>query len=187
MDLNNTHTAEADPIGPLAEEGLHLLMGEITLNSCKSAIEFILLHNQQVCRPKHITLVICSAGGSAEAAFALIDIMKHSEIPVHTVGLGQLASAGLMIFIAGHKGHRRITPNTSILSHQYTWGADGKEHELFARVREYELTTQRMLKHYTDCTELDQEEVRSKLLPPEDKWLSADEALALNLCDSIIS
>ena len=54
-------------------------------------------------------------------------------------------------------------------------------------MREYELTTQRMLKHYTDCTELDQEEVRSKLLPPEDKWLSADEALALNLCDSIIS
>ena len=78
-------------------------MGEITLNSCKSAIEFILLHNQQVCRPKHITLVICSAGGSAEAAFALIDIMKHSEIPVHTVGLGQIASAGLMIFIAGPK------------------------------------------------------------------------------------
>lgn len=169
----------------LSQEGIHLLMNEISLASCKSAIEFILNHNIQQQHPKQLSLMICSNGGAVDAAFALIDVIKGSKIPVHTIGLGQIASAGLMIFIAGAKGHRRLTPNTSILSHQYSWGANGKEHELFARIREYELTTERMINHYKNCTGLGKTIIRDKLLPPEDKWLSSTEALELGLCDEV--
>ena len=80
--------------------------------------------------------------------------------------MGMIASCGLLMFISGTKGKRILTPNTSILSHQYSWGSYGKEHELFATVREYELTTERMVNHYKKCTGLDDNMIREKLLPP---------------------
>ena len=119
------------------------------------------------------------------AACALIDVMHSSAIPVKTVGLGVIASAGLLIFIAGHKGRRVLTPNTSILSHQFSWSSEGKAHELFATMREFELTQARMVAHYEACTGLDPEQIRKHLLPPQDIWLSAEESLALGICDHI--
>ena len=80
-----------------------------------------------------------------------------------------------------------MTPNTSILSHQYAWSADGKEHELFARVKESELTTQRMLAHFKACLKLTKSQIREQLLLPEDKWLSAQEALEMGICDAVKS
>lgn len=138
-------------------------------------------------RPKEITLVINSPGGEVHSAFALIDTMKGSAIPVKTVGLGMIASCGLLTFMSGTKGRRVITPNTSILSHQYSWGSAGKEHELFARVREFELSTERMIEHYKKCTGLSEKKIREILLPPEDKWLSAKEAVKYGIADKIVA
>jgi ATP-dependent Clp protease protease subunit len=111
--------------------------------------------------------------------------MRGSAIPIRTIGLGQIASAGLMIFIAGDKGMRILTPNTSILSHQYSWGAIGKEHELFATVKEFDLTTKKMIQHYKKCTGLSEAKIREVLLPPQDVWLSPQEAKKLGLCDDV--
>ena len=119
------------------------------------------------------------------ACFALIDVMKGSRIPIRTIGMGMIASCGLLMFITGTKGKRILTPNTSILSHQYSWGSYGKEHELFATVREYELTTERMVNHYKKCTGLKDGKIREKLLPPSDVWLDAKEAKELGICDHI--
>jgi hypothetical protein len=41
------------------------------------------------------------------------------------------------------------------------------------------------LAHYKTTTKLSEEEIKTALLPPHDVWLSAEEALALNICDSI--
>ena len=147
-------------------------------------IEKNLLPNSQ--RPNELTLVINSPGGQVHSAFALIDTMKGSAIPVKTVGLGMIASCGLLTFMSGTKGRRVITPNTSILSHQYSWGSGGKEHELFARVREFELSTKRMIEHYKKCTGLSEKKIREILLPPEDVWLSAKEAVKYGIADKIV-
>jgi ATP-dependent Clp protease protease subunit len=120
-----------------------------------------------------------------DACFALIDIMKGSRIPIHTYGIGCIASCGLLLFLTGKKGNRILTPNTSILSHQYSWGSYGKEHELFAKVKEFNLTTHRMLKHYKKCTGMTEKQIRKYLLPPEDVWLSAEEAKQYGICDEV--
>lgn len=158
---------------------------ESTKPVINTIIEKNLLPNSE--RPKEITLVINSPGGSVHAAFALIDTMKGSAIPIKTVGLGLIASCGVLTFMAGTKGKRVITPNTSILSHQYSWGSNGKEHELFARVREYELSTERMIEHYKKCTGLNEKKIREVLLPPQDVWLSAKEAVKYGIADEIVS
>jgi ATP-dependent Clp protease protease subunit len=129
--------------------------------------------------------MICSEGGSMEDAFALIDVIKSSSIPVKTVGLGSIASCGLLIFLAGSPGRRILTPNTSILSHQYSWGSEGKHHELWAMTKEFGLAQTRMIQHYQETTGLSEAVIREKLLPAHDVYLSAEEALELGICDYI--
>lgn len=168
-----------------SQHSFFLLMEEVTLSSCKNLVEWIFEANFSEERPELLNLIITSPGGDLNAAFAVIDTMRGSAIPIRTVGLGQIASAGLMIFIAGDKGKRVLTPNTSILSHQYTWGAFGKEHELFATVKEFDLTTKKMIAHYKKCTGLSEAKIREILLPPQDMWLSPTEAKKLGICDDV--
>ena len=175
--------SEAD----LYKSGIYLFMDTVNAESCKDAIEFILKQNSEKKRKKRLQFMIASPGGGMPECFALIDVMKGSKIPIHTVGLGLIASCGLLLFISGEQGHRILTPNTSILSHQFSWGNYGKEHELFAQVKEFELSTKRMLDHYKKCTGLDEEQIREHLLPPEDVWLSATQAKKLGICDQVKS
>jgi len=169
--------------------GIFYMADGFTFDSTKPIVQWIIEKNLLPGneRPKELTLIINSPGGSVHAAFALIDTMKGSAIPIKTVGLGLIASCGVLTFMAGTKGRRILTPNTSILSHQYSWGSSGKEHELFARVREFELSTERMLDHYKKCTGLKEKVIREVLLPPEDKWLSAKEAVKYGIADAIKS
>jgi ATP-dependent Clp protease protease subunit len=176
-----------DQSDPIDSNNIHIFMDDFNNKSVRPTIEWILRKNLLPTkeRPKHLTLMINSPGGQVHSAFALIDIMKGSKIPVHTVGLGMIASCGILVFMAGEKGFRTITPNTSILSHQYSWYSAGKEHELFSRVKEFELSTERMLAHYKRCSGLSEKDIRKYLLPPEDIWLSAEEAVKYGLADNI--
>ena len=169
----------------LLMEGVVVFMGDVTVESMSPLIDWILAENYSEKKKKELTLGICSRGGDLNACFALVDVMKGSKIPIRTVGLGMIASCGLLMFITGEKGRRVLTPNTSILSHQYSWGSIGKEHELFARVKELELTTERMINHYKKCTGLKETGIRKYLLPAHDVWLGAKEAKKLGLCDKV--
>ena len=170
----------------LLDKGIKIFMGDVNMKTMEPIIEWILAANLSWKKnQKELTLAICSPGGDLNACFALIDVMQGSRIPIRTVGMGMIASCGLLMFISGTKGKRILTPNTSILSHQYSWGSYGKEHELFATVREYELTTERMVNHYKKCTGLKDGKIREKLLPPSDVWLDAKEAKELGICDHI--
>tara|TARA_Y100001960_G_scaffold196646_1_gene205766 strand:+ start:993 stop:1571 length:579 start_codon:yes stop_codon:yes gene_type:complete len=170
----------------LLDKGIKIFMGDVNMKTMEPIIEWILAANLSWKKnQKELTLAICSPGGDLNACFALIDVMQGSRIPIRTVGMGMIASCGLLMFISGTKGKRILTPNTSILSHQYSWGSYGKEHELFATVREYELTTERMVNHYKKCTGLEDKMIREKLLPPSDVWLDAKEARKLGICDHI--
>ena len=168
------------------DAGIYNFMGPVDHESIKPVIDWILVENHvRKPRKKELVLMVNSEGEDMAAAFALNDVMIGADIPVKTVGLGLIASAGLMIFIAGHPGKRVLTPNTSILSHQFSWYSEGKEHELFAVIKEFELTQARMINHYKVCTNLGDEDIKKYLLPPQDVWLGATEAQRLGICDSI--
>ena len=173
------------PSDVVRDNGIYLLMEDITVKSCKEVIHWILEENLKEKKKPFLQLMITSPGGDVSACFALVDAMKGSKIPIRTIGLGLIASCGLLLFIAGEKGHRTLTPNTSILSHQWSWGSTGKEHELFATVREFELTSKRLMEHYKKCTGLTEKTIRDVLLPPQDVWLDSKEALRYKLCDRV--
>lgn len=162
----------------------YILMQDID-ESVKEVIQWIVESNFSESRPDVLTLVVCSAGGELASAFAVIDVMRGSHIPIRTIGLGQIASAGLMIFMAGSKGHRILTPNTSIMSHRFSGGSWGKEHELFAVAKEFDLTSKRIVAHYKKCTGQPENVILEKLLPPQDIFLSGKEAVALGVADTL--
>jgi ATP-dependent Clp protease protease subunit len=186
MQKINSKTGSDTQLTPSPEDsGIYLFMDAVNETSCKDLINFIFTKNLSNPKLKHLQIVINSGGGDLSSAFAVIDVINGSAIPIYTIGIGCVASAAFAIFITGEKGYRTLTPNTSIMSHQYTWGTYGKEHELFATVKEYELTTQRMISHYKRCTGLTEKKIRQYLLPAQDCWLSAKEAKKLGICDKI--
>ena len=52
-------------------------------------------------------------------------------------------------------------------------------------MKEYELSTERMINHYKKCTGLTEKKIREILLPPEDVWLSAEEAVKYGIADVV--
>jgi len=182
-EINDIATSPSDG---LRDSGMYVFMDEVNPETIKPIIEWILYENYVVTpRKKELLLMICSEGGDLSSAFALIDTMRASQIPIKTIGLGLIASCGLLIFISGTRGRRILTPNTSILSHQFSAGSEGKSHELFATMREFELTNLRIVEHYRQCTGLSKRDIMEKLLPAQDVWLDHDSALELRLCDAI--
>lgn len=165
----------------------YLFNKDFNNDSTGNLMKFIIERNLMVKDvPKFMKLIINSPGGQVVSAFALIDTMKGSRIPIYTYGLGQISSSGLLTFIAGTKGKRFITKNTSILSHQYSWGGFGKDHELMARVKEFDNTQARILEHYKKCTGMTEENIKKYLLPANDVWLTAKEAVKYGIADEIV-
>ena len=171
--------------GNKESQSFYLLMDDIDNESIRPCIEWIIEANFAETRPEMLNIMICSGGGSLSAGFSLIDVMRGSGIPVRTIGIGEIASAGLMIFMAGKKGERVLTPNTAILSHQYSWGSSGKHHELISAAKAFDLTSSMLVNHYKKCSNLSEDKIKKILLPPHDVWLSPDEALKYGLCDVI--
>jgi len=168
--------------GNKEQQAFYLLMDNINNDSIRGVIEWIIDSNFAEEKPELLNLMICSGGGSLSSGFALIDVMRGS---VRTIGIGEIASAGLMIFMAGMKGNRILTPNTAILSHQYSWSSFGKHHELVSTTKAFDLTNDMLLRHYKKFTNLSEDKIKKVLLPAHDCWLSPAEALQYGLCDVI--
>ena len=172
----------------LWENGILFMDKEFNQENCMPLVRAIMEYNMspEGQRPEVIHLYINSPGGAVHSAFHLIDTIKQSKIPVYTYGMGLIASCGVLLMMSGEKGHRYITQNTSVMSHQYSWGSRGKEHELMSIVKEFELSTERMLEHYKKCTGKNEKYIRQYLLPESDCWLTPEETVKHGIADKII-
>lgn len=185
--MNIEKEKDAQDIPDIEAHHYYLFNSTFDASSTGDALKFILARNlMKKDRPKFMKFIINSPGGEVPSAFALIDTMKGSKIPVYTYGLGEIASCGLLTFMSGEKGHRYITRNTAILSHQFSWGSMGKEHELMASVKEFNNTSQRIVDHYKKCTGQTEATIKKYLLPPEDVWLTPKEAIKYGIADQIV-
>jgi ATP-dependent Clp protease protease subunit len=174
-----------DEIEQEKSPGLSLLFGEITTELVAETIAWILTENLSENPPDQLTLLINSPGGDLSAAFALIEIIQGSRIPVRTVGLGEICSAGLIIFMSGTRGHRILTPTCSVMSHHFSTGVSGNFHEILNVQKELNFMNRRIINQYVHCTGLSEDEVTSKLIPSRDVFLSPQDAVELGIADDI--
>lgn len=171
----------------LLNSHVHFLTGEIEEENIENAIKWIVYENL-ICgnSPKTLTMYINSSGGNLNDSLGLIDIMRTSQCPIRTIGIGSICSAAFMIFSSGTKGERYIANNTSIMCHQYTDGMEGKHHDIKSRFKEVELTNTRMIEILKENTGLETRAIKSKLLCPTDVWLTAEELIELGIADNFL-
>lgn len=176
----------AAPGSYLRENGILMLTDKFDQEKIMPLVAAIYEYNlmPDELQPEEITLIINSPGGSVHSAFHLIDAMLISNIPVNTVGKGLVASCGVLTLMAGKR--RLLTHNTSVMSHQFAWGSSGKEHELYAKVKEFELASGRMEEHYKKCTKKSVKYIRKNLLHATDEWMTPQECVQHNIVDEVI-
>jgi ATP-dependent Clp protease, protease subunit len=166
------------------ENHVHFINGDINEDSVGKAIRWIVYENLKSEEP--LTLYINSDGGNLPDAFALVDVMRMSKSMVRTIGIGSICSSAFLIFAAGTRGQRFVGQNTISMCHQFTDSPTGKYHDLKTKLKENERINNLMVKLLTDCSDLSEKEVKTKLLPPSDIWLSAEELVELGIADSIL-
>ena len=175
--------------GRLLSHSIHYLSGDIGEENIAECIKWILYENLDTTprnANKVLTLYINSSGGNLYDAFALIDVMKTSEIPIRTVAVGQAMSAAFMIFVCGTHGYRVMSRHTCLMCHQYADTAEGKHHELKAYIREGEKCNTRMINLIKEATGLTAAKIKSRLLKETDVYLGAEEALELGIADELL-
>lgn len=173
----------------LRNRGIITLCEEIKSESIKPIVEDMMYMNATIeeTKLKRIQIILNSVGGGMDPCFMLTDFIEYSKLAVHITGLGICASCGISILMAGAKGKRVITKNTSLLVHQYSWGSRDKYHELVAIRKEQDITHEKMIKHYIKHTKLNRKQIKKILLPPSDVWLTPKEALKYGIVDKIVN
>jgi len=163
----------------------HFFTGNVDGESIEKAIRWILMGARKPSLEHPMKLHINSDGGNLTDAFALIDVMRTSPIPIATVGMGNLMSSAFMIFAAGTLGKRAIARNTSIMIHQFNHEYMGKYHDMKAYAEEIDRINYRMVVELSRTSGLTEEYVQTKLLNPSDVWMSAEKLVELGFADII--
>ena len=134
---------------------------------------------------KDIQLYINSPGGSVTAGMAIYDTMQYIKCDVSTICLGMAASMGAFLFAGGTKGKRFALPNSTIMIHQPSGGAQGQATEIQI-VADHIAKTKRTLNEILAANTGQPLEVVEKDTD-RDNYMSAEEALAYGLIDGVVT
>ena len=171
----------------LLKNSVFFLTGEIEEENVNKCIKWITYENLDNKADKMLTLYVNSTGGDLYQAFALIDIMKTSEYPIRTIGMGTVMSAAFLIVASGTKKERYLAQNTSCMCHQLTEnGADLKYHDVKAAMKETESCNERMLNILVEATGKAPTYIKKRLLPPTDVYMTAQEMIEHSAADYIL-
>ena len=133
---------------------------------------------------KDIQLYINSPGGSVTAGMAIYDTMQYIKCDVSTICLGMAASMGAFLLAGGTKGKRFALPNSTIMIHQPSGGAQGQATEIQI-VADHIAKTKRTLNEILAANTGQPLEVVEKDTD-RDNYMSAEEALAYGLIDGVV-
>ena len=133
---------------------------------------------------KDIQLYINSPGGSVSAGFAIYDTMNYIKPDVSTICIGMAASMGAFLLASGAKGKRFALPNSDIMIHQPSGGAQGQASDI-------QINAEKILKIRKNLNEILAERTGQDLEKIErdtdrDYWLSSEEAKKYGLIDKVI-
>ena len=133
---------------------------------------------------KDIQLYINSPGGSVTAGMAIYDTMQYIKCDVSTICLGMAASMGAFLLSSGAKGKRYALPNSTIMIHQPSGGAQGQATEIQI-VADQIAKTKKKLNEILSATTGQPLEIVEKDTD-RDNYMTAEEAKAYGLIDGVV-
>jgi ATP-dependent Clp protease protease subunit len=133
---------------------------------------------------KDIFLYINSPGGSVSAGLSVYDTMNFIKPDVSTLCMGLAASMGSFLLMAGAKGKRVALPNSKIMIHQPSGGAQGQATDIEIHAREILKTREQLNRIYAERTGQTYEKIAADM--ERDRFMSPTEAKDYGLIDQVI-
>jgi ATP-dependent Clp protease protease subunit len=133
---------------------------------------------------KDISLYINSPGGSVSAGLSIYDTMQFIKPDVSTLCLGMAASMGSFLLMAGAAGKRAALPNSRVMIHQPSGGAQGQAADIEIQAREILKTREQLNRIYSERTGQSVEKIAADM--ERDYWMSPPEAKTYGLIDQVL-
>ena len=134
---------------------------------------------------KDIHLYINSPGGSVSAGFAIYDTMRYIKCDVSTTCIGMAASMGAFLLAGGAKGKRYALPNSEIMIHQPSGGAQGQASDIKIQAEQIIQTRKKLNEYLSENSGQPLEVIERDT--ERDHWMTAEEAKAYGLVDEVVT
>ena len=161
-----------------------VFLGEEVTDVSANLVIAQLLHLESQDSEKDISLYINSPGGSVTAGLAILDTMNYIKCDVSTICLGECASMGAVLLSAGAKGKRYCLPNSMVLIHQPSGGAQGQQTEIQIVADFMRKTRDRLNNILASNTGQPLEVIERDT--ERDNYMTAEGAMAYGLVDKVI-
>lgn len=134
---------------------------------------------------KDISLYINSPGGAVTAGLAIYDTMQFIKPDISTICLGQAASMGAFLLGGGAKGKRYCLPNSRVMIHQPSGGAQGQATDIDIQAKEILIIRERLNRLMAEHTGQELETIERDT--ERDNFMNADQAMEYGLVDQVLA
>lgn len=185
MVVEQTNRGERayDIYSRLLKERIIFLVGGVN-DAVSSLICSQLLFLEAENPDKEISFYINSPGGYVTAGLAIYDTMQYVRCPVQTICMGQAASMGALLLAGGAKGKRFALPNSRIMIHQPSGGAQGQAADIEIQAQEILRMRQRLNEIFQYHTGQPLDVIEKSV--ERDNFMSPDEAKTFGLIDEVL-
>ena len=161
-----------------------IFLGEPIDDHVANSVVAQMLHLESADPEKDISLYINTPGGSVSAGLAIYDTMQFVKCDVSTICLGMAASMGAFLLAAGTKGKRFALPNSEIMIHQPSGGAQGQATDILIHANHIARTKKKLNEILAERTGQPLEVIERDT--ERDNFMSAQEAADYGLVDKVI-
>ena len=183
VEQTNRGERSYDIFSRLLNDRIIMLCDEVN-DATASLVVAQLLYLEGQDPDKEISLYINSPGGSVTAGLAIYDTIQYIKCDVSTICMGMAASMGAFLLSAGTKGKRLALPNSTIMIHQPSGGAQGQATDKRIHTEWILDTKKRLNKMLSEATGQPLEVIERDT--ERDNFMTAQQALEYGLIDKII-
>ena len=162
-----------------------VMLNEEVNNVTASLVVAQLLYLEGQDPSNDISLYINSPGGSVTAGLAIYDTMQYIKCDVSTICIGMAASMGAFLLAAGAKGKRFALPNSEIMIHQPSGGAQGQATDIMIHADHIIATKKKLNEILAEKTGQPIEVIMKDT--ERDNFMTAEQAAAYGLVDKVIA
>ena len=162
-----------------------VFLGETITRDSANLVIAQLLHLESQDPDKDIALYIDSPGGEVYSGLGILDTMNFIEPDVSTICVGMAASMASVLLAAGAKGKRMCLPNSMVMIHQPSSGAQGQQTDIQIVADETKWIRNHMNELLAQYTGQSVEKINVDT--ERDNYMRAQEACAYGLVDKVIS
>lgn len=135
-----------------------------------------------------IEMLVSTEGGAVTEMFATIDVMNSikNTCEIHTIGLGKVMSAGILILANGTKGKRKVGKYTRLMLHSISGGDFGSIKQLENNIKEVKWYQDNYIKALVECSNMSSRQLKAIFRKKSDTYFDAEQAIKWGIADEIV-